>query len=254
MTRNRVRPRENLALKRRIRRRRSTVAAGAVILAVAFAGICLIIFLLTKSTTKYISNFIGPSETTDYFSKYLEPAVMFNPKTFDNISQAKPEWELETAIWAALDDGEKSGKYAVAEDGREILPVKDVNAYLKKYFGASVKPAFKTFTDQSFTYQYDKKAQCYYIPLIAVTDFYTPSVTKITRNFNTVTLAVDYIPGKNWGQNSRGDTTKPTPDKTMYFVLSGSSGGYTIKAIKDDDSSLVQSSQIGSSASSLSEN
>lgn len=250
MTQNRVRPRETLAKKRRVRRRRNTVTAGAVIIAAAFAGICLIIFLLTKSTTKYISDFIGPNETNDYFSKYLEPAVMFNPKTFDDISQASPEWELETAIWAALDDGEKSGKYAVTEDGREILPVSDVTAYLKKYFGDSVKPSFKTFTDRSFTYEYDKKGQCYYIPLIAVTDFYTPDVTKVSRNFSTVTLTVGYIPGKNWGQDSRGDTTKPAPDKTVYFVLSGSRGGYTIKAIKDGGSSQGQSSQITSPSSS----
>lgn len=239
-------------MKRRMHRRKSTVAAGAVILAIAFAALCLFVFFLTKTTTKYISDFVGPNETKDYFNQYLEPAVMFNPKTFDSISEAKPEWELETAIWAALDDGEKSGKYAVAEDGREILPVKDVTAYLKKYFGDSVKPSFKSFNDSNFTYEYDKKGQCYYIPLIAVTDFYTPNVTKITRKFNTVTLTVDYIPGKNWGQDSSGDTTKPNPDKTMYFVLSGSRGGYIIKSIKDDNSSQTQSSQAQSSQNSSS--
>jgi hypothetical protein len=218
-----------------MQKRKRTVVIGAVILALAAIIACIILFFIIRSTSVYVKNFVGPAETLDYFDSYLEPAVMFDPAAFDNISKAEPDWELETAIWASLDDGEQSGLYALTEDGREILPVKDVTSNLKKYFGDAVQPTFATFSDGDFTYEFDKKEQCYYIPLIAVTDFYIPRVTKISRNFKNVTLTVQYIPGENWGQDGNGTAIQQTPDKTMLFLLKGSRGGYQITGLKEDD-------------------
>jgi hypothetical protein len=237
-----------------MQKRTRTTVLGAAILAIAAICLCILLFFIIKSAAGYVKDFLGPDETPDYFDSYLEPAVMFDPEVFDNISNAEPDWELETAIWASLDDGEQSGRYALAEDGREILPVKDVTGNLKKYFGDAVHPTFQTFSDGDFTYEFDKKNQCYYIPLIAVTDFYLPHVTKISRNFKTVTLTVQYIPGQNWGQDGNGTALQQTPDKTMVFVLKGSRGGYQITGLKEDnnvqDASSVRNEIIQNSSSS----
>lgn len=230
---NNSRPEQTEQRRRYRHKRRQTVTLGAAILIFAVLGVCLVLFFIIKSAVSYVSDFVGPDETASYFNSYLAPVVMFDPDTFSNISKADPQWELETAVWAALDENEKNGSYASTADGREILPIKDVASYLKKYFGGAVKPDYKTFTDSNFTYEFNKKEQCYYIPLTAVTNFYTPRVTKISRNFNTVTLTVQYIPGQNWGEDSGGSVTQPNPDKTMTITLSGSRGGYTIKAISD---------------------
>jgi hypothetical protein len=220
--------------RRRYRhKRKRTVTLGAVILLFAVLGISLVVFLIVKSAAGYVNSFLGSDETASYFDSYLEPVVMFDPDTFSNISKANPQWELETAIWAALDENEKNGRYASTSDGREILPIKDVASYLKKYFGGAVKPDYKTFSDGNFTYEFNKKEQCYYIPLTAVTNFYTPRVTKISRSFNTVTLTVQYIPGENWGEDSNGNVTQPAADKTMTIVLSGGRGDYMVKEIKN---------------------
>jgi hypothetical protein len=188
---------------------------------------------------------MGANETPQYFNKYLEPVIMFNPRPFNRISEARPQWELETAIWAALDDGENSGKYAVTQDGSEILPTKDVTAYLKTYFGDSVKPTFKTFTEGNFTYQYDPKGECFYIPLIAVTNFYVPNVTKITHSFNTVTILVDYLPGQNWGGDSQADP-QAKPVKSMEIVLKSSGGTYQIEALKENKLTSSSGAQAAS--------
>lgn len=233
------------------RRRTQTVTLGAGILLLAAIGVCVIVFFIVKSAAGYVKDFVGPNETASYFNSYLAPVVMFDTDTFNDISGAKAQWKLETAIWAALDENEKNGSYASTSDGREILPVKDVASYMKKYFGGTVKPSYMTFSDGNFTYEFNKKEQCYYIPLIAVTDYYIPSVTKISRSFNTVTLTVGYIPGKNWGQDSSGNVTQPAPDKTMKIILTGSRGSYVIKAIKNAEQ-VVSSSQSLNSSSKIS--
>lgn len=221
------------AQRRRLRHKRQgrTAALGAGILIFAAVGVVFVVYLIIRSAAGYVKDFVGPNETASYFDGYLAPVVMFDPATFDDVSKARPGWELETAIWAALDANEKNGAYASTADGREILPVKDVATYLKKYFGAA-KPAYQTVTDDGFTYEFNKKGQCYYIPLTAVTDYYIPKVTKIARSFNTVTLTVQYIPGQNWGQDDSGNMAEPEPDKTVDVQLLGGHGGYTVKAIK----------------------
>lgn len=217
------------------RSRTRTAALGAGILLIAAAVVCVAVIFIIKSAVHYIKDFVGPDETASYFESYLEPVVMFDPDTFSDVLQASEEWKFETAIWAALDENEKNGSYATTSDGREILPIKDVTKYMNKYFGKTVKPKYRTFTSNDFTYEYSKKEQCYYIPLTAVTDYYTPDVTKISRSFNTVTLKVAYILSKNWGQDSSGELTQPAPDKTMTIVLNGSRGNYAIKSIQNAD-------------------
>lgn len=226
----RTRPRDDHG-----RKRRKTVALGAGILCVAAIGLCILVFFIVRSATGYVSDFVGLNETATYFDSYLDPVVMFDPDTFSDISKANPQWEIETAIWAALDTNEKSGSYASTADGREILPIKDIASYLKKYFGSAVQPSYETFTSGDFTYEYSKKERCYFIPLGAVTSYYIPKVTKISRGFRTVTLTVQYIPGENWGEDSSGNVTQPSPDKTMIIVLSGGNGSYVVKAIKNDE-------------------
>lgn len=222
---------------RRRKGRNRTAALGAVILLIGAALAFTALFFLVKSAVHYIKDFIGPEETESYFESYLEPVVMFDPEPFEDISQVSDEWKFETAIWAALDENEKNGAYATTSDGREILPISDVTKYMNKYFGKTVNPKYKTFTSDNFTYEYNKKEKCYYIPLSAVTDYYMPDVTNISRKFNTVTLTVDYIPCKDWGQDTSGELTKPAPDKTMTIVLSGSRGNYSIQSIQDANTS-----------------
>jgi hypothetical protein len=228
-----LRPEQTDKRSRRSHTRKQTVTLGAGILLFAAILICIAVFFIVKSAIGFVKDYVGQDETASYFESYLEPVVMFDPDTFDDISAADARWKLETAIWAALDENEKNGSYATTSDGREILPVKDVASYIEKYFGDAANPGYETFADGNFTYEYSEKEQCYYIPLTAVTDYYMPSVTNIKKSFNTVSLTVAYIPCKNWGQDNSGDAQRTDPDKTMTIVLTGSRGSYAIKSIKD---------------------
>jgi hypothetical protein len=226
-------PDKQLTLKKR--KRRKTAALGAGILFFAAVGVCLVLFYIIKSAVTYVSDFVaGPNETESFYENYLAPAVMFDPDTFTDSSKSDPQWRLETAIWAALYENETNGTYASTSDGREILPIKDVTAYLKKYYGNTENTQYVTFTRGDFTYEYNQKEQCYYIPLTAISDYYYPKVTKISKGFNTVTLSVAYFQGKNWGQDT-ADSDNQQADKYVTVILSGNHGNYKLKSIQNDE-------------------
>lgn len=249
-----LRPEQEKQRSRGRRKHRQTAALGAGILLFAAIGVCLVLFFIIRSATGYVKNFVvGPNETESFFESYLEPAVMFDPDTFTDISQSDPQWRLETAIWAALYENENNGGYTSTSDGREILPIKDVTAYMKKYFENTENTQYVTFTKDDFTYEYNRKEQCYYIPLTAVSDYYIPKVTKISKGFNTVTLSVSYFPGKNWGQDTGESEAEQSADKHMKFILTGNRGNYKLKSIQNDEqtqSMTFSEMPAGSSASS----
>ncbi len=214
---------------RRKRRRRGTAALGLFVLILGALFAVAALAALTTGAVRFAQDFFGPSETPAYFQSYLKPVVMFDPKPFSGLAQAGADWKLETGIWAALEAGEPSGQYAVSPDGREILPVRDVAANLKKYFGI-VSPSYHTFTAHTFTYEYDAKNACYYIPLTQVNTYFLPRVKKIARSFKTVTLTVEYVQGTDWGQGQ--ESLSGPAEKTVEIVLTGGGGGYRLRALR----------------------
>lgn len=213
----------------RSRRRERTVALGGAVLALAACAALAVLGLLGAGAVRFARSFFGPAAAPAYFQSYLKPVVMFDPKPFASLPQAGADWKLETAIWAALETGEASGQYAVADDGREILPVRDVAANLKKYFGI-VSPTYRTFTADGSTYEYDAKNFCYYIPLTEVDTYYLPRVQKVSRSFGATTLVVDYIEAHNWGQGE--EDLSGAADKTVEIVLTGGNGNYRLRALR----------------------
>lgn len=240
--------RPNPHYKLHIPRKKRRVALGAAVLIIAAALIVTIVISIGKAATGFVKGYFGPDETNEYFESYVSPAIMFDPSTFTDIEKADSSWKTETAIWSAINDNEKNGTYTTTSDGREIIPVKDVTNNFQKYFGKSAVPKYKSFSHGEFNYEYSSKEQCFYIPLIAVTDYYLPKVTKLDRNFNTVTLTVGYIPSKNWGQDSEGNPTEPKPEKYMKIVLNGSRGNYAIQSIEETGNTSGSSTTASSAA------
>lgn len=211
------------------RRRGRTVALGGAVLALAACALLAAVGLLGVGAVRFVRSLMGPGATPAYFQSYLAPVVMFDPRPFASLSQAGDDWKLETAVWAALETGEAGGQYAVADDGREILPVRDVAAGLKQYFGI-VTPSYHTFTADGSTYEYDAKNACFYVPLTEVDTYYLPRVRKVSHSFGTIVLVVEYIKAHDWGQGEQSLTG--AADKTVEVTLARVSGGYRLRALR----------------------
>lgn len=231
--------------KKRRRRRFKTTALGTAILLLAAVGIVFLFWKIISFSVTYVKNYIGPPETTDFFENYISPVVMQDPVPFKDASKLSSDWVVKTAIWAVLTSDDNSGKFALTDDNREILPVDDIKSKIASLFGEEYKPHFHTFTDSAnqATYEYNAKDNCFYIPEIAYSDYYTPSIRKITRKGNVVQLVVGYISGQGWSQTSGGGVTPPSASKTMLYILRGARGRYRIAAVE------TYTSPVSSSAS-----
>lgn len=233
--------------------RRRKVVVGASVLIVAVAIICAVVFMIIKTSSGFVKEYMVPEENAEYFERYLSPVVMFDPKPFADIKDADENWMVETAIWAALNENESAGTYTVTADSKEIIPTKDITNYYQKYFGKQGVPKFNSFNSNEFDYEFNSKEQSYYIPLIAVTNYVMPKVVEIKHSLNNVTLTVGYISSENWGQDANGNTMAPNPEKYMNIVLEGSKGNFELKSITENttykpDNNAQTSSDNASSA------
>jgi hypothetical protein len=253
-----LRPSEQARHKRHKHKRFEIATIGAVVLGLAAIGLFVIIGIVSGTTFNYIKDFIGPNETPKFFEDYIAPVVMQDPPPFSDIKKANPVLLVKTAIWATLSEDANQGKYGTTDDGREILPIDDITKDFVKFFGDDIKPKYQTFTDNGANYEYDVKVKCYYIPMIAVDNFFTPVVKTNTPKNGIVKLSVGYIPGSGWGQNPDGTASAPEPTKTMIYTLKGSRGKYVIIAIDnapiqgENTTQTISSSQLISSSSSAS--
>jgi uncharacterized membrane protein YgcG len=247
-----IRPSEQARRKRHQHKRVEVAAVGAVVLGLAVIGLCVIIVFAGGSTVKYIKDFIGPDETPKFFQAYIAPVVMQDPPPFTDIKKASPVLLLKTAIWATLSEDANQGKYATTDDGHEIVPISDITVDFVKFFGDEISPKYQTFSDNGANYEYDAKAKCYYIPQIAVDNFFTPVIQSITPKNGIVKLSVGYVPGTGWGQNPDGTASAPAATKTMVYTLKGSRGKYIIIAINNAPAQADNNSKSNSSSGSAS--
>ena len=246
-----TRPARSEASRRRRRRhRRETTMLGAGVLMLAAIGLIFLIWKFGSASVQFVKDYIGPPETVDFFEGYIAPVVMQDPDPFTDASKLDSQWIVKTAVWAALTSDENQGKYSTTDDDREIIPIDDIARQIEKLFGDGVKPAYSTFTDgdSGAKYEYDKRDKCYYIPMIAISDYYTPSVRTIKRGSGTVKLTVDYISGQGWQQDSAGTVVAPDASKTMIYTLKGSRGRYAIVSVEEYKAETAVSTVVSAGA------
>jgi hypothetical protein len=234
------------------RKRNMTAALGGAVLLFALVGIGITMYFLIGSVVRTAKNYAAPQETPKFYENYLNYVVGLDPQPFGSIKGANADWMLKTAAWATVTEDNNVGTYGITGDDSKIVPAADILKNYQKYFGNDVKPFYHTFSDNGITFTYDSKLQLFYIPQNAITYIFTPKVTNIDRNGNTVTLTVQYLPSTGWVHKADGTTTPPAASKTMIYVLNGGNGDYEITAIRNMPSAQSQPSSSPSSSSSSS--
>jgi hypothetical protein len=230
--------------KRRLRHKRKrnlTAALGGVILCFALIGIGICLYTVIGFGIKTAAEYASPKETAKYYETYLSLVVGMDPQPYSKPKDANSDWMLKTALWATVSD-DTNGSYAYTSDGRKNVPTSDIVKNYEKYFGDKTEPFYHTFTDNGITFEYNSTLKCFYLPTNAIIYVFTPKVSHIEKNGNTVTLTVQYLPKSGWTKKNDGILVAPAPTKTMIYVLKGGNGSYVIDAIKNLPSVQAQSS------------
>ncbi len=235
------------AKRKKIKKRTKYTAFGACVILLALVGVVAVIVLAVNTTVKVLDD----SEQKAEFEKYLAPVVMFDPVAFENIDKASEKMLLESSLWATLMNMD-SNKYTYDDMQMLVVNQTDVDAACAKLFGKDVKLDHQSFGETQMNFIYQSEDKTYHIPVMGVTNMYTPKVEKITKRAGKYILKVGYIaPDSDWTIDPAGSRPDPEPSKYMEYELKRDGKEYYITAIRkfEDGKYDKPSSSSGSDVS-----
>lgn len=189
---------------------------GYAVIALALVGAVTLVFLGVKG----VSSLLDDSDKRLEYQKLIATMVMQDPVAFDDIKDASEDFLLQSAVWAVIKN-ENSDRYTYDETGAMLVPAADLDLYAAKLFGTKVKLNHKTFgenTDLVFTY--NTETAMYKVPAAGMLGFYTPYVTNMKKEGNTVVLKVGYVSATGvWMGDVNGQVYEPEIEKYMLYTL-----------------------------------
>lgn len=213
----------------RHRRNRAAAPIGALVLVLAAAGIVALVWLGVNLTHRIYDN----SSEKEKFSEIVQPVLMFDPPTFDDIGMLDNQTLLESALWATM-LGEKRDTYTFDAQSNLLVPASDVDVVAARLFGPSVTLEHGSFpSDFGISYYYNETSKTYSIPVANAPSLYTARVDEIVRNGDEYELLVGYIsPSTAWTANEV-DASEQLPHKYMIYRLTKVGSGYRLLAIEE---------------------
>lgn len=228
-----------MAKAKQARRSRLAFPIGLIAVILAVVGGVTVVKYIAASVQRITDD----SSKKAYYEEYLKPVVMFDPDTFDDISQASVPQLVNSAIWALLMDESGADRYEYSEGNQVgiLIPQNEVEQKFVSLFGTEIDIASKHSTVDMSEYDisYDAAKKSYIIPITGVDSAYTPKVYDINKKGSSVILTVGYIGSEAWVQIESGEYVAPEPDKFMKITMRESTNGMYIAAIQTVDGQEV---------------
>lgn len=225
---------ETTTTARRVRRRRKhrwAFPLGLMMVVLALVGIGTILFFAVQG----VRNLANHTNEYGEYQEFLTPIVMFDPDSFDDLTQAKPAQLIDCSIWALLTGDLEPDQY-LSDSGSLIVPQADVEAEFARLFGTDMKPVHQTVDGYGYQFAYDAAAGTYTVPLTGVSPIYTPQIESVSKKGSTRTVIVAYVASNQWAQDAQGNMVPVMADKYMKATLrDNGAGGYYLSALQPTD-------------------
>lgn len=166
------------------------------------------------------------------YEEMLEPVVMYDPTTFDDLSNADPVFLLQSSIWKTVTVNTYPTQFEMDESGRQIVPVEMVEESFRSLFGNDVAPTHRSFTGYGIEIEYSETQNAYLVPSVGITPIYYPDVLSMTKRGDSVILRVGYIASADLTEVQNGVYKTPEPAKYMNVTLRSNEGEKYISAIQ----------------------
>ena len=217
--------------ERRRRKHRWAFPVGLIMVLLALVGIGTILFFCVQG----IRSLANDTGKYDEYQEFLTPIVMFDPDTFDDLTQARQDQLINCAIWALLTSGLEPDQY-LSDSGTMIVPQADVEKEFVRLFGTEIKPEHQTIDGYGYQFAYDAAAGTYNIPLTGVEPLYTPQVERVSRSGNTREVTIACVASNQWAQDRSGNMVPVVADKYLKATLrDNGEGGYYLSALQPTD-------------------
>lgn len=206
---------------------------GLAIIILAVIGVIFSVGAGIDSIKKIADNPLKKAE----YEAMLIPIVMYDPDMFDDVSAANLDQLTVCAVWGVIKDEDiYPGKYETDDRGNIMIPAKDVEKKFAELFGTDIIPTHIGVKGNFDEFSFNEQAQCYLVTSAGTMPIYTPNVTDIEKNSNTVVLTVGYLSAEAWAQDNAGNFIEPEPSKYVKVTLRENDNGYYISAIQATDS------------------
>lgn len=211
-------------VKRRKRRRRKLT--GFIFLCFALLGAAF----LVKLAIDQVDRLVDDSGEAARYEQLIASVVALDPAPFNALEKADENMLLEAAIWTTWNN-EDNAVYAKNADGFTLIPLVDVEKWVRAMYGPGYTFIYDTFTASGVEFVFDQETQSYIMPTTSLAGNYTPRIESITRSNTTKILLVSYV-------ENTGDTLGGTGDvviKQMEYVMRRDSGEYYLYAIREPE-------------------
>lgn len=231
-------------MSKRRKKNAAAVPIGVIIIILAVVGLVAVV----KSTVNFISDKADNTKQMAEYEQMLKPVVMFDPDTFDDLTQANKSQLLYSAIWSLLEDENGMSKYQYSKGDTVgiLVPQTDIETAFINLYGNEIDIAsLHSQIDMSgYDITYDPAQKGYILPITGVESVYIPKVYSLEKQGSSVILNVGYIGSKAWADISGDEYVAPEPDKYMKITLRERSGGMYISSIQAADSQEIASQFI----------
>lgn len=219
----------------------------------AILGLALIFFAIVGAITvagrvvDFGVSIFSDEGRKQEMEKVVYPLVMMDPAPMVKMDRADEKTIVLASLWYCLMN-EDNTKYQTENGGILTVPATDVEAYCARLFGDYYKPEHQTVGDYETSYTYDKENNCYYVPIVTKTGYYSPEVESYYTQNDFYYVRVGCVaPGPIWSGNTSGEIQKGEPDKYMQYVLQWVDGRFIVVGINEDPETV--NTQLPSSSS-----
>ena len=231
MTKHYITPEEHA----RLQRRRGRQALGLLITILVLVGFVTVL----QAGVGLVANLFDDTAQKQEYEDKLEGLVLFDPMPFDGIENIDDLTLREAAVWGCIYNIQETqggfDNYNTDPDTEQLLlPSVEVDAYLARLVGPSVKLTHRSFEMEDMTIEFDESSQCYKIPVTGTVGYYRAVVTRLFKRSGQLHVTVGYIPTSST-DDSIINQSSDTPTKYMDYLFERQSGSWYLTGLTESE-------------------
>ena len=222
---------DNMTARTKRTRRRISAFIGAVVLMFA----ALILFSAVKTVVSGFTSIGSTSEKKTEYTEFITPVVVNDPLPFENVQKADNKMLLQSSIWYALRQLDKTEGYEHESDATDkiVISADLVEKAAKELFGNDVKLNLHILSESegSAIYYYDSIENSFHIARRGI-EGPTAVITKIAQKSDYISLIVGYCQEEM--SLSSSENNEDACYKFMEYILAiRPDGSYYIRSIRN---------------------
>lgn len=226
---------------RRPGRHRLAAPLGFMVIILALVGVVS----LVVSGWGMVKKATDSSPLKEEMAAFLEPVMLQNPAAFSSAKQAASSpacikaalWKVTEAERIRMRQKKEDSRFESDDNGRVLLPEKDVTRAYQELFGDDASPDTAVFSQKgdAFSIWYDTDKKQYHVPAFTAS-LYQPLIASVKKKDGAILVKVGYVAAADIAVDDQGNDIPPAEEDASLFQqykVQKAGDGYRLTAIED---------------------